>query len=356
MRKILALYRENKDLIFELIPQRSNMVLVDKENKVIFALNYAPLETVRPILKGITYIAPQKKDTFVTDETKADEKEFKNYAQLYLRESIHKRLLERYDLLFKHIKSRTKSQKAKIKVLEAEIDNAKNNLRYQEIGNMILALLDDEEQLNDYLKEQKVSLNPDYTLGQNANLFFKKYKKAKRTIEMDGLELEKARNEIIRYETYSATINFMDDDDLFELAMELLPNKFTPQKNKAPKSKISFVMVDGAKIYFGKNAKQNNEITFKISKPSYTYLHIKDYHGAHVVIANDKPTKEQLLTAAEMCLILSNKTVGDIMYAPIAYAKKGTALGEALLKTYELITLTSIRKETYDKLYNWKAN
>lgn len=348
--------KENKDLIFELIPQRSNLVLLDKENKVIFALNYSPLETVRPILKGITYIAPQKKDSFVNDESKPDLAGFKEYAQTYLREATHKRLLERYDLLFKHIKSRTKSQKAKIKVLEAEIENAKNNLRYQEIGNMVLALADDKEQLDEYLKDNNVALNPDYTIGQNANLFFKKYKKAKRTIEMDGIELEKAKNEIIRFESIGAAVNFMDDDDLFELAMELMPTKFVPQKNKGPKSKISFVMVEGTKIYFGKNAKQNNEITFKISKPSYTYLHIKDYHGAHVVIANDKPTKEQLLTAAEMCLILSNKTVGDIMYAPIAYAKKGSTLGEALLKTYELITLTSVREETYNKLYGWKAN
>ena len=348
--------REEKSLIFEFIPQRSNLILLDKENKVIFALNYSPLETVRPLLKGITYIHPQKKETFVLEETPLTGKEFKLFAQDYLNESIRKRLLERYDLLFKHIKSRTKSQKAKIKVLEQEIENAKHNLRYQEIGNMILSLVDDVEQLDAYLKEQNVSLNQDYTLGQNANLFFKKYKKARRTIEMDSLELEKANKEIMRYDSISAAVKYMNDDDLLGLAMELMPNKFSNPKNKMPKNKISYVTIDNAKIYFGKNTKQNDEITFKISKPSYTYLHIKDYHGAHVVIATDNPTKEQLLIAAEFCLILSNKTVGDVMYTSIKNVRKGSTLGEALLKTYELITLTSIRKETYQKLNNWKAN
>ena len=347
--------REKKILVLELIPQRSNLVLVDENNKVIFALNYAPLETVRPILKGLTYTYPNKKDGFVVSNEQANIDEFKEFAQDYLSDSIHKRLLEKYDLLFKHIKSRTKSQKTKLKVIENEIENAKENLKYQDIGNMILSLSDDKEQLEEYLKENNVSLNPDFSLGQNANLFFKKYKKAKRTIEMDTIELDKAKAEIMKLDAISAQVNFMDDDDLYELAMELIPNRFTAQKVKNPKSKISYILVDNVKIYFGKNAKQNNEITFKIAKPKFTYLHIKDYHGSHVLIASENPTKEQLLTAAEMCLLLSNKEVGDIMYTPISLVKKGSYLGEAILKNYETITLTSVRESTKKLLKNWKT-
>ena len=346
--------REKKTLILELIPQRSNLVLLDKDNKVIFALNYAPLDTVRPILKGLTYVCPNKKDSFVLSNEPSNLEEFKASAQDYLFDSIHKRLLEKYDLLFKHIKSRTKSQKTKIKVIENEIENAKENLKYQEIGNMLLSLSNDKEQLDDYLKENRVALNSELSIGQNANAFFKKYKKAKRTIEMDSIELDKAKVEIEKLEAISAQVNFMDDEDLYELAMELMPNRFNAQKQKNPKSKISFIMVGNTKIYFGKNDKQNNEITFKMGKPKNTYMHIKDYHGSHVLIANDSPTKEELLTGAEMCLLLSNKEVGDIMYTPIAYVKKGDTLGKAFLKNYEIITLTSIREGTKHLLKNWK--
>jgi len=263
--------------------------------------------------------------------------------------------MERYDVLFKHIKSRTKSQKAKIKVLEKEIEIAKKNLKYQEIGNIVLALSNDEEQLNDYLKDNNVALNESFSLGQNANLFFKKYKKAKRTIEMDGIELDKAIKEIEKYEAISAQINYMNDEDLYELAMELIPGKFVQKDKKPVKSKLSYIEVGSTKIFFGKNAKQNNEITFKLAKPNNTYLHIKDYHGSHVLIANDKPTNEELLVASEICLILSNKIAGDIMYAPISQVKKGNTPGEAFLKNYQIITLTSVRPETIKKIKEYST-
>ena len=118
----------------------------------------------------------------------------------------------------------------------------------------------------------------------------------------------------------------------------------------------NFVFYAPTKIYFGKNAKQNNEITFKIAKPFNTYLHIKDYHGAHVLINNDKPSNEQLLIASEICLILSNKTAGDIMYAPISQIKKGSTLGEAFVKSYQLITLKDVRESTKKLLSSWLKN
>lgn len=346
--------REKKQLIFELIPQRSNMIIVGDDNKVIFALNYAPLETVRPLLKGMSYELPHKKVGFIQEQEEINEEELKLFAKDRIRESIRKRLLERYDVLFKHIKSRTKSQKQKLKVLEGEIANANENLKYQEYGTMLLSLADDQESLSQYVKDNNLILKPELTIGQNANLYFKKYKKAKRTIEMDEIELTKAKNEIARFDIISAQLNYMSDEDLYELAMELMPTKFKEQKKNNPQSKVSYVVVDGTKIYFGKNAKQNSEITFKIAKPKNTYLHIKDYHGAHVVIANDNATKEQLLIAAEMCLILSNKVSGDIMFAPISKVKKGNTPGEAFMLNYELITLNKVRESTIELLKGWK--
>ena len=121
-------------------------------------------------------------------------------------------------------------------------------------------------------------------------------------------------------------------------------------QNNPVQSKCSYVVVDGLKIYFGKNMQQNNDISFKLAKKEYMYFHIKDYHGSHVVIFSDNPSKEMILTASEMCLILSNKSSGDVQYTLIKNIKKGPELGLALLNTYELITLHSVRESTYDLL------
>ena len=80
------------------------------------------------------------------------------------------------------------------------------------------------------------------------------------------------------------------------------------------------------------------------------YLHIKDYHGAHVIIKNNNPTNEEKLLAAELCLILSNKTAGEIMIAPMKEVKKGHVLGEALLNNYSTIVLNEVRQSTIDLL------
>ena len=58
--------------------------------------------------------------------------------------------------------------------------------------------------------------------------------------------------------------------------------------------------------------------------------------------------------ASEICLILSNKTAGDIRCTKIAELKKGPKLGQVLFDKYQLITLRNVRNETYDLLKSQK--
>jgi hypothetical protein len=65
-----------------------------------------------------------------------------------------------------------------------------------------------------------------------------------------------------------------------------------------------------------------------------------------VIIKNANPDEESKLVAAEICLILSNKTAGEVMIAPMSNVKKGHALGEANLLNYQLIVLKQVRTST----------
>ena len=122
-------------------------------------------------------------------------------------------------------------------------------------------------------------------------------------------------------------------------------------KIKKEPSFIGSIIVNGVKISFGKNAKANNELTFKLSNRNDTYLHIKDFHGSHVVIHDENPSNEQLLVGAEIALILSNQEAGEVYYTQIKNVKKGSSLGEVNLLSYKTITLKAIREET-KKLLN----
>ena len=340
--------KEEKHLIFELIPFRSNLILTDEDYSIFYAAHYSTLENARPIIKGIKYEPIPKGDSYNENEHIVPLNDIRSFASDYIYQAKRKRLLERYQPLFKFIKVRIKSLKQKLKVLDKEYLEAEEKLVYQEHGNYLLALINDKDELQKYIKENNLDINLDEPIGQIANNYFKKYKKAKRTLEINRQEYQKAINEIDYLEVVQNQIDYMNDDDMYELAKEIIPHKFkNTAKKDSNKSKYSYVLVGGTKIYFGKNKLQNNDITFKIGQKNHYYFHIKDYHGSHVLIANDNPTKQMILTAAEMCLILSNKTAGDVQYTQIKNIKKGPELGLALLNSYELITLHEIREETY---------
>ena len=343
--------KEEKHLILELIPFRTNLLLLDKTNNIYYAAHYSSLESARPIVRGIPYEPIKKGDSFVENEEITPLTEIKKQASEYVYQARTKRILERYEPLFKHLKVRIKSLKQKLKVLDQEYKDAEAKLIYQEYGNYLLAFINEPEELEKFIKDNNLEIDSNEPIGQIANGYFKRYKKAKRTLEINRQEYQKAIKEIEYLEVCQSQLDYMNDEDMYELAKEIMPHKFKAnQKKENRTSKYSYVLVGNTKIYFGKNMQQNNDISFKIAKKDHYYFHIKDYHGSHVVIASDSPTKEMKLTAAEMCLILSNKTSGDIQYTQIKNIKKGPELGLALLNTYELITLHSIRDTTYELL------
>lgn len=343
--------KEEKHLILELVPFRANLVLVNDKGIVYYAAHYSSLENNHPIIKGTIYEPIKKNDTFINEEPVTPLKEVRKFAKDYVYSAKKKRILERYEPLFKYIKVRLKSLKQKLKVLDKEYNEAQEKLIYQEYGNNLLAFINEKELLDQYIKDNNLAIDFNEPIGQVANGYFKKYKKAKRTLEINRQEYEKAVKEIEYLEVCQSQLDYMNDEDMYELAKEVMPHKFkSTNKKENPRNKYSYVLVDNTKIYFGKNMQQNNDISFKISAKEHYYFHIKDYHGSHVVIANDNPTKEMILTAAEMCLILSNKTAGDVQYTKIKNIRKGPELGLALLNSYELITLHNVRESTYDLL------
>ena len=343
--------QEEKHLILELIPFRTNLILLNKDGLIYYAAHYSSLESNRPVVRGAKYEAVAKNSNYNLEEEIVPIEQVKEFANEYIYQARTKRLLERYEPLFKYIKVRIKSLKQKLKVLDREYEDAQAKLIYQEHANYLLAFINEKELLEQYIKDNNLDVDLREPIGQTANTFFKKYKKAKRTLEINRQEHKKAIEEIQYLEVCQSQLNYMNDEDMYELAKEIMPHKFKSSSIKESKQKkYSYVLVGNTKIYFGKNMQQNNDISFKIAKKEHYYFHIKDYHGSHVVIAKDNPNNEEILTAAEMCLILSNKTSGDIQYTKIKNIKKGPELGLALLNTYELITLHSIRHETYELL------
>lgn len=347
--------KEKRSLILELIPHRANMVLLDQNEHIIFVLHQNGLETSRPLMKGLIYqpLVNQNKNN---EPASASLDGIKEYASNYIYQAKSSRLKERYHLLFKHIKSKIHSLDNKLITLEIEASRAKDNLINQEYGQTILSLGEDQKELESYLSDKNIEKDYDKSLsyGVNADRFFKKYKKAKRTLEMNKIEKEKSLEKLSYYQSLQNLLPYMNEDDLLELAKELLPHK-TSKDVKKNTNKISYVEYKNTRIYFGKNSKQNELLTFKLAKKDYWYFHIKDTHGSHVVIALENPDNETRLIASEICLILANKKDGEIYTTQIGNIKKGASEGLALLKSYKSIYLHDIRECTIELLKHYKS-
>ena len=337
--------KEERSIVLELIPHRPNLILLDGSKRILYATHYTDITNEHKILKGLIY--EELKNNNIPKEDNFDYDSYLEAAEQYYHTALQRRLEEQYKPVITHIKSRIKTLKQKINVLNNEIRLANDNFKYQEIGTMILTYANDEKELNQYLKDNDVdsydySLNP----GINANKMFQKYKKAKRTIEMDEIELKKTNDDIAELEFSLSQIKFMNEDDIQELAVLLFPHKFKLGSKKKIESKPGEIIVNGVKIFYGKNAKQNDFLTFKKANKTDLFFHVKDVHGSHVIVSNPNPDKEVILTACEMALILSGQEAGDVQSTQVKNIKKGSYLGQAILTSYQTYTIKQIREGT----------
>jgi predicted ribosome quality control (RQC) complex YloA/Tae2 family protein len=94
-----------------------------------------------------------------------------------------------------------------------------------------------------------------------------------------------------------------------------------------------FTSSDGLAIYVGRNARENDELTFRVAKSDDLWLHARGTPGSHVVVRLEKGADvppETLRDAATLALLYSDlkkSGKGDIIYTRRKWVKK--AKGQA---------------------------
>lgn len=332
-------------LILELIPTISNLIFLNKESEIIFAKHYSDLSASRPVIRKFKYIEIAKNNEL--ERKPFDLESYKKELEQYVASSLNLKKKESALPLYNFFKQKEKSLKRKIKVLEEECLEAQSKLVYQEYGTTILTYKDEEELLNNFIYEIKDIYNNDLSPQENANNLFNKYKKYKRTIENDTREIELANNLLEEFKHYLAIFPYLEEEEILSLSNKYLPHKQNKKSKALDANSPYYVIVDNVKIGFGKNANQNNELTFKIASKEDAFLHINKMHGPHVVIFNKDISKNVLTTALEIAVILAGQKDGEIQVAKIKDIKKGSYKGEALLNKYETYVIKNIRESTY---------
>jgi len=89
-----------------------------------------------------------------------------------------------------------------------------------------------------------------------------------------------------------------------------------------------FTSADGLPIYVGRNARENDELTFKFAHSDDLWLHARGTPGSHVIVRLEKgtePPPETVRDAATLALLYSDlkkSGKGEIIYTRRKWVKK----------------------------------
>ena len=269
--------------------------------------------------------------------------------------SLAKELREK-DLMDKLNKA-IKVTKKKIKNLQEDYELSNKKLVYMDYGNLLFL---HQTEYEPGMKEMDcdgviIQLNPSKDIIENANNYFKQYRKAKQAVvTLKELEV-KAKDELSYLEKKVQEVPMAGNRDLLELKDELVfegylkdPSRGNKklQKKKAYSPHI-LLTPWGDRIGFGMNDLQNETLTFQIANKHDLFFHIKDYPGSHIVLLDGNTKDDDKLLASELALYLSHKDSGDVMMARKADVKKNpNKVGLVNVLKYETIHLSKIRESS----------
>ena len=254
------------------------------------------------------------------------------------------------DYLLKLILVKLKRLNNKLDLIKTKINECKDADRYKLYGELITSKLyriDDyntsEITLENYYDNNNlitIPLDKTVTPSSNAKKFFKKYKKLKNAKEFVDIQKKSVSDDInylesIIYEINTATsISELDSiytelqESSIKVGKQQIKNKSKriSQSNSSLDDYLKFD-IDGFTVLVGKNNKQNDYLTTKVANKDDIWLHVKDFHGSHVILRTDNkvPSQETINKCASLAKEHSKAKDSDnitVDYTYVQYVKK----------------------------------
>lgn len=263
----------------------------------------------------------------------------------YSQRDLQLRMAQKGQDLLRVLTSASQRAQRKLDHRQQELQRSIDRQRYQQLGDLIQANLyqikkgDAQTTVTDYFDpEQKpvtISLDPALSPAQNAQKYYKEYRKAKTARELLGGLIQQNQDEIIYLDTiFDELARASRESDLNAIREELeqqgylhkARRKLKPDKPLPP---MEFVTDDGFTVLCGRNNKQNDQLTLKTARNYDVWFHTKDIPGSHVILQSqgeDRPIPERsILQAATIAATHSRGQDSNqvpVDYTLIKYVKK----------------------------------
>lgn len=323
------------ELIIEILGRNANLLLCDADRKILSVYHGVPPSesSTRVLLPGAVYQLPHAGHHLAIGTTGSTEQTAVQTSGMTANENMERHfnaLLNERTFssariaLASLVKKGLKKSERLLQNLTQDKSWAENAESYRTSGDLILANLD---RLRAGMKQafltgydgttRTVTLDPLRSPKRNAELCFKKYKKAKAGRNIIEKRLQDAQSEIqLRQSLLNDLESARNEEDLLAVRSSLerkgyvRPSLVRKIKKNDPRENASFrkIFYNGWEIVVGKSAAGNDHITTRIARPDDVWLHAEGLPGSHVVVRNPEKKKlpeDVLLKAASLAAYYS---------------------------------------------------
>ena len=258
----------------------------------------------------------------------------------------------------------------KINLQRAELQKSTEREHFKICGDLISANLyqiqkgDTSVSLCNFYEESQpvltISLDPLKTPAQNAQKYYKDYRKAKTAEEKLKEQITMAEQELSYLDTVQDALSRASTErDLSEIRAELQEQGYIrqqrqkkKQKTPAPLAPMEFHSSDGFTILIGRNNRQNDQLTLRQANNNDLWLHVKDHPGSHTVILSehrgisDTAIREAAQMAAYFSRCRDSENVA-VDYTQIRNVSKpnGAKPGMVIYVKYKTVFVTPVNPE-----------
>jgi predicted ribosome quality control (RQC) complex YloA/Tae2 family protein len=368
--RLLALALEAREGAFELVlqilPQRSNVYLLDGQKKLLAALR--PLAETRPELElGAPWRAPGSRAPNEGDDRFADEPDERFFAALeahYVGAEREGAFAEQQRAIAQALRREEKSLARKLEKVEQELAEAGDAQRLEREGDLLKTGLASvrrgasETMVRDLAsgEEVRIALDPALSPAQNLERIFKRYRKAVRAQASAGARREAiagslaaVRARLAELEAICALSNgdserrlasFAGREDVAPLVAKRAP--VAPRERVRPDAETllsgrrvparlaprRYRTAGGLEIWVGRSDEANDFLTLELARGRDLFFHLDGAPGSHVILRTGgriDPPSEAVLDACELAVHFSKQrdaSRADVHVVPIANVRK----------------------------------
>jgi len=241
--------------------------------------------------------------------------------------------------LNKYIKKALEKLTKKLRIQNDALLGAEKANQSKRFGDLIMTHIYlikrgmDKTQVTDYETDELVTIPLDKKLSPsvNAQKYYKRYNKLKKSAELNAKYIEKTKQEIDFLESTMQSLGTCETiDELSEVRYDLVKSGYINEKIGQKKTKATqassaphtFTSSDGFIINVGKNNRQNDMLTMKSADSDDMWMHTQNIPGAHVIIRSGGKTLPDLTMFEAAVIAASYSRAKASTKVPVDYTQR----------------------------------